>query len=179
MLVTNVIRIKPFKSKEEETLTWMQTMAAKAAGMEGYIKTEILETNRRVSEKEFLTILQFDSMENLKAWEQHPYRKEQMGWVTENLANINDVDFFENMGFWEESKESEQKHPNRFKVYLLAVTVIFTLISTLAQHVLMPLGKFLGTPPLLIVFLNVATLVALVSFVIMPFLVKKLFRILL
>lgn len=176
MLVTNVIRIKPFKNKEEETLDWMQKMAAKASEMQGYIKTEILETNRRISEKEFLTILQFDSKENLQAWENHPHRKEQMSWVTENLADINNVDFFENMGFWEESKEGEQKHPNRFKVYLLAVTVIFTLISTLAQYVLMPLGKFLGTPPLLIVFLNVATLVALVSFVIMPFLVKKLFR---
>lgn len=174
MLITNVIRIKPFKNKEEETLDWMQKMAVKASEMNGYIKTEIVETNRRVAEKEFLTILQFDKKENLEAWENNPNRKEQMEWVTNNLAEINNVDFFEDMGFWEENKA--EQHPNRFKVYLLAVTVIFTLISTLAQHVLMPLGKFLGTPPTLIVFLNVATLVALVSFVIMPFLVKKLFK---
>ncbi|HEX7868639.1 MAG TPA: hypothetical protein VF455_00855, partial [Chryseobacterium sp.] len=61
-------------------------------------------------------------------------------------------------------------------VYVLAVCVIFTLISTLAQYVLMPLGKFLGTPPLLIIFLNVATLVAIVSFVVMPFLTKRLYK---
>lgn len=173
-MITNVIRIKPFKNKEDETLDWMSKMAGKASEMKGHIKTEIVETNRRVAEKEFLTILQFDNQEDLQAWENHPYRKAQMEWVTNNLADINNVDFFENMGLWEENKN--EQHPNRFKVYLLAVTVIFTLISTLAQYVLMPLGKFLGTPPLLIVFLNVATLVALVSFVIMPFLVKKLFK---
>lgn len=178
MLVTNVIRIKPFTNKEDETLDWMAKMAAKASEMEGYIKTEILETNRRITEKEFLTVLQFESREHWEKWAGNDYRKEQMEWVKGNLANINDADFFENMGFWQENKNETQQHPNRFKVYLLAVLVIFTLISTLAQHVLMPLGKFLGTPPLLIVFLNVATLVALVSFVIMPFLVKKLFRIL-
>lgn len=177
-MITTVIRIKPFKEKEEQTLTWMQEMAAKAAEMKGYLKTEILETNRRIDEKEFLTILQFDNKENLAVWENTPFRKQQMDWAVENLANISNVDFFENMGIWQENKAETQAHPNRFKVYLLAVTVIFTLISTLAQHVLMPLGKFLGTPPLLIVFLNVASLVAIVSFVVMPFLVKKLFKIL-
>lgn len=176
MNVTNVIRIKPFQNKEEETLDWMAKMAVKASEMKGYVNTEILETNRRISEKEFLTILQFDTKENLDNWQNDSHRKNQMEWVTNNLADINNVDFFENMGFWDENKNTNQQSPNRLKVYLLAVTVIFTLITTLAQHVLTPLGVNLGTPPLLMVFLNVATLVALVSFVIMPFLVKKLFK---
>ncbi len=99
-----------------------------------------------------------------------------MLWAADNLADINNTPLFEEFGVYQESGSAEQKHPNRFKVYLLAVCVIFTLISTLAQYVLMPLGKFLGTPPLLIIFLNVATLVAIVSFVVMPFLIKKLYK---
>ncbi|UFH33179.1 hypothetical protein LNP04_05535 [Chryseobacterium sp. C-71] len=175
-MITNVLRIKPFNDKEEATLDWMQKMAAKAAEMAGYIKTEIVETNRRVTEKEFLTILQFDTRENLSVWENSTFRKEQMMWAEDNLADINNTPLFEEFGVYQESGPGEQRHPNRFKVYLLAVCVIFTLISTLAQYVLMPLGKFLGTPPLLIILLNVATLVAIVSFVVMPFLIKKLYR---
>ncbi len=175
-MITNVLRIKPFKNNEEDTLDWMQKMAAKAADMPGYIKTEIVETNRRVSEKQFLAILQFDTRENLAVWENNTFRKEQMLWATDHLADINNTPLFEEFGVYKESSSAEQKHPNRFKVYLLAVCVIFTLISTLAQYVLMPLGKFLGTPPLLIIFLNVATLVAIVSFVVMPFLTKKLYK---
>lgn len=173
-MITNVIRIKPFKNKEEATLDWMQKMAARASEMQGFIKTEIVETNRRIPEKEFMTILQFDSKEHLTAYENSTYRKEQMLWAADNLADINNAPLFEEFGVYEEESPGQQMHPNRFKVYLLAVCVIFTLISTLAQYVLMPLGKFLGTPPLLIIFLNVATLVALVSFVIMPFLTKQL-----
>lgn len=99
-----------------------------------------------------------------------------MLWAADNLADINNAPLFEEFGIYNESNLTMQQHPNRFKVYLLAVCVIFTLISTLAQYVLMPLGKFLGTPPLLIIFLNVATLVAIVSFVVMPFLTKKLHK---
>jgi hypothetical protein len=175
-MITNVLRIKPFSNKEEDTLDWMQKMATKAAEMPGYIKTEIVETNRRVAEKEFLTILQFNTRENLAVWENSTFRKEQMFWAADNLADINNAPLFEEFGVYQESSSAGQKHPNRFKVYLLAVCVIFTLISTLAQYVLMPLGKFLGTPPLLIIFLNVATLVAIVSFVVMPFLTKKLYK---
>ncbi|MBL7707247.1 MAG: antibiotic biosynthesis monooxygenase [Taibaiella sp.] len=175
-MITNVIRIKPFSDKEEATLDWMQQMAAKAAAMPGYLKTEIVETNRRVAEKEFLTILQFDNKANLLVWENDVSRKEQMEWAAVNLAQINNTSLFEEFGVYAASSPVEQQHPNRFKVYLLAVGVIFTLISTLAQYVLMPLGKFLGTPPLLIIFLNVATLVAIVSFVVMPFLTKRLYK---
>lgn len=175
-MITNVIRIKPFSDKEDATLDWMQKMAMKAAEMQGYIKTEIVETNRRAAEKEFLTILQFDTKENLSVWENNTFRKEQMLWATDNLADINNTPLFEEFGVYQENSSPEQKHPNRLKVYVLAVCVIFTLISTLAQYVLMPLGKFLGTPPLLIIFLNVATLVAIVSFVVMPFLTKRLYK---
>lgn len=173
-MITTVIRIRPFSDKEEATLDWMQQMAEKAASKQGYLKTEIVETNRRIAEKEFLTILQFDTQSNLSAWENDAFRKEQMDWAATNLANINNTSLFEEFGVYQESSTANQKHPNRFKVYLLAVCVIFTLISTLAQYVLMPLGKFLGTPPLLIILLNVATLVAIVSFVVMPFLTKRL-----
>lgn len=175
-MITSVLRIKPFHDKEEATLDWMQLMAAKAGEMPGYIKTEVVETNRRVADKEFLTILQFDTRQNLAAWEESLFRKEQMRWAAEQLADINTTPLFEEFGVFQESSQAVQPHPNRFKVYLLAVCVIFTLISTLAQFVLIPLGKFLGTPPLLIIFLNVATLVAIVSFVVMPFLVKKLHK---
>lgn len=52
-MITNVIRIKPFQDKEDATLDWMQKMAVKAAEIKGYIKTEIVETNRLVTKKNF------------------------------------------------------------------------------------------------------------------------------
>ncbi len=106
MPVTNVIRIKPFKDKKEETLDWMAKMAAKASEMERYIKTEIPETNRRIAEKEFLTILQFEGREHLKKWAGNDDMKEQIEWVKGNLAGINDTDVSENMGFWQENKNA-------------------------------------------------------------------------
>ncbi len=99
-MITNVLRIKPFKNNEEDTLDWMQKMAAKAADMPGYIKTEIVETNRRVAEKEFLTILQFNTGENLAVWENTTFRKEQMLWAADNLADINNTPLFEEFGVY-------------------------------------------------------------------------------
>lgn len=106
MPVTNVIRIKPFKDKKEETLDWMAKMAANTSEMERYIKTEIPEANRRIAEKEFLTILQFESSEHLEKCTGNDYRKDQIEWVKGNLAGVNDTDLPENMGFWQENKNA-------------------------------------------------------------------------
>lgn len=173
---TSVIRIFPKENKEDEVLIWMYNIAEKAKNDYNALSIEILETNRYVTPKMFIAVNTFKSNDDLEHWHKSEYRNQKINEAKNELANIQQSDFFQNLGLWSESKHTKQKSPKRWKVFILTVCMIFFSIQVIGQFILNPILQYLPLHSLIQSFISLTILVAIVSFIIMPMLTKKLYK---
>jgi antibiotic biosynthesis monooxygenase (ABM) superfamily enzyme len=118
----------------------------------------------------YTVVLHFDALEHLEQWLSSEVWKRLILEVQHLLQDGDQVEIKTGLEFWFRSPDSEQKRAKAYKQFLITLSVIFPL-TMLVPWLLTPLFR---TAPILEVsaiahFLVAAVIVALMTYVIMPY----------
>lgn len=170
--VITVVRVKPKEGFEKQTLDWFHSIAESASHFKGLLSSEVFETNRQIPQKEIINIFRFDDYENLMLWENSEERKNYIETGKIYFEQTKEKQQFTGLEFWFEKKDSELDHPLvKWKMMALTTATIFILLNSLIP-LCSKLFLAVNLPDLLRSLLNVIILVCLMTYFIMPFLIK-------
>jgi len=160
--VTLVVARRVLPGREAEYERLLRVLHQQVHGTQGYLGTEVVHNS---AEHEYVSIVRFDSLANLRAWEASGQRErwqvELDGIVTGNAT----VRHAEGLEFWFESTQPSVRAPSRQKMALVLVVVVAAL-----SMVLVPLmTRLVGHEPRFIrVTIGAIVQVVLLTYVIMP-----------
>lgn len=169
---------------------WMEGIIHAAVRFDGFMGVNVIRPGPGGADLQYVIIFRFDSRENLDRWECSQERKkwlEKSGpvvegdarvevrtgiefWFTPSAGNNNDSDGAACKSRQEE-EEGEEKKALRYKMALVIIPVITALLATLAPLVRQATE---GLPEALRMLMGVAITVLLMTYVIMPALVRAL-----
>jgi antibiotic biosynthesis monooxygenase (ABM) superfamily enzyme len=171
--VTTILKLKPKDGFEKDCLLWMQETANEASSFPGFVSKEIYRSAEE--ERLLLNIFTFQSLEELQAWENSTRRKSQTSKGALYMERLVAKNQLTGLEFWFQSAETKQHPLIKWKIVLVTVLVIFTLLNTLVP--LLQIGfAALGFPALVKSLAGVSIMVSLMTYLIMPFVTKRLGR---
>ena len=167
--ITTTLRIIPLEGKETACLEWMHSIAAAASGFKGHKGYDIF---RSLSEKtEFINIFHFETYEDLMKWENSVEREQWVEKGKEWIGEVKSKQQYAGIDFWFEQPKVLTQSPPKYKMAILSIGVIFFFLNTLIplfQHVL----RHVPFHPLIKTLLGVVLMVSLMTWVVMPGIVK-------
>lgn len=160
--VTLVVARKVLPGREAEYERLLRVLHRQIHGTQGYLGTEVVHNS---AEHEYVSIVRFDSLANLRAWEASGQRERWQVGLDGIVAGDATVRHAEGLEFWFESTQPSVRAPSRHKMALVLVLVVAPL-----SMVLVPLiTHFLGHAPRLVrVTIGAIVQVVLLTYVIMP-----------
>ncbi len=148
---------------------WLREVAAALSENPGYLGATILRPPPASLSRDFVTILRFASFADLRAWETSSHRAELLARSRRMDEVAIDERHEEGMEFW--FTPTGLAAPPRWKmVLLLGVTI--SVLSQIAFHVIDPLLP--EVPPMVLQVLSVFVQVSLITYFIMPRLIRAL-----
>lgn len=170
--VTTIVRVRPKKGFEKQTLDWFHSISENASHFKGHLGSEIFETINEIQQKELVNLFRFDNYENLMIWENSDERKKQMESSKNLFEQVQKKQHLTGLEFWFENKNAKANNaPVKWKMMVITIATIFTLLN-----ILIPLFQKLFIammlPQLLRSLLGVIILVSAMTYLIMPFLTK-------
>ncbi len=170
--VTTIVRVKPKKGFEKQTLDWFHSISETASHFSGHLDSEVFETVYETPQKEIVNIFRFDTYENLMAWENSIERHKQLEAGKAFFEQVNEKQLLTGLEFWFEGKNSRvNKAPAKWKMMVVTTIIIFVLLNTLIP-LLSKLFLMIDFPRLLTSLFSVMILVSLMTYFIMPFFTK-------
>ena len=161
-------KVKP--GREAEYKAWVTGIQDASRDVKGYLGATTM--GRGPGGEEFISIVRFDSFENLRAWEESALRRE---WVArlpldavEGEADVRRLDGIE---FWFAPPATSARAPSSHKMALVLCIIVFALVMGLTPLVGAVLG---GAPAALRSLATVVLQVLLMTYVIMPRVTKLL-----
>lgn len=168
--ITTAIKIKPTQGSEDKCLQWMRQTSLLAAEFDGFMTQE---TYKSVDQTGLLvTVFTFDSRENMARWESSPKRHQQIERGNQYVDSFVEKEQFTGLELWFESG-STTAEPIKWKMLIVTIAVIFILLNSLNPVVQQTLA-LTGLPDLLNSFIGISFMVCLSTYVIMPFVSKRL-----
>ncbi|WP_299895461.1 antibiotic biosynthesis monooxygenase [uncultured Aquimarina sp.] len=166
--LTTVVRhyIKPEKQKEFEE--WSLNIKKIASGFEGFLGLQSIAPPE--DSNEYITVFKFTSIPALQAWMNSEVRKAEIKKL--HLFSEKDA-YLKHVGgidFWFEGPEKTiLSTPPKWKMSILTWLAVYSgvVLLSMLYHFLLP-----NSPSLLITFLVTITLVPLLTWVLMPNIVK-------
>jgi antibiotic biosynthesis monooxygenase (ABM) superfamily enzyme len=160
--VTLVVARRVLPGREAEYEGHLRSLQRQVHGTQGYLGTEVVHNG---AEHEYVSIVRFDSLANLRAWEASGQRERWQVDLDGIVAGDATVRHAEGLEFWFESTQPSVRAPARNKMALVLVVVVAAL-----SLVLVPLiTHFLGNAPRFIrVMIGTILQVVLLTYVIMP-----------
>jgi antibiotic biosynthesis monooxygenase (ABM) superfamily enzyme len=148
--------------KEQEYESHLKVLHQLVQGVPGYLGTDIV---RDAAAHEYVSIVRFDSLENLRAWQasgQHEHWQLDLDGIVEGDAQVRRC---EGLEFWFNVPNAATKPPSRHKMAVVLV-VLVTVMSLCFTPVIL---HYFGTAPRLIrAFISATLQVILLTYVIMP-----------
>ena len=166
--VTTILKIKYKKGCKQECLQWMIETASIASAFDGFVEKQILLSEET---EELVNIFTFKNNQSLLEWENSSQRFQQTEKSKFFVDEISSKKQLAGLEFMFPSA----KAPNRWKMVLITVVVIFIFLNTLVP-VLQQFFTLLHLPSLLKSLLGVVVMVCLMTYFILPFLSKVLRR---
>ncbi|MGI0012458.1 MAG: antibiotic biosynthesis monooxygenase [Nitrososphaera sp.] len=172
--VTIIVTRKAKKGKISEFEEWMDGIIHEAMKFEGHMGVNIIRPTDALSNPEYVIIFRFNTYENLTKWEKSEIRKEWLKKSTDVTEGEPVVQKLTGLEFWftpssanENSNASTPatQPPPRYKMALVLTGIIFVLINALIPQIREVTADL---PFLLSTFIGVATMVLLMTYVIMP-----------
>lgn len=171
--VTTVLKIKPKDGFEQDCLLWMQETANEASSFPGFVYKEIYKSAEE--EHLLLNIFTFRTLDELQVWENSTKRKKQIRKGELYMERLVAKDHLTGLEFWFQSAETKQHPLEKWKIVLVTVLVIFTLLNTIVP--VLQIGfTALGLPALVKSLVGVSIMVGLMTYLIMPFVTRRLGR---
>lgn len=162
-------RIKP--GREADFEAWLMGITQEAHNFPGYMGTNVIKPSSDTHPK-FVTIFRFDSYSNLLHWEESDVRHRWLQLADEMAESESKIQRLPGLEFWF-TPDRATPTPPRYKMAIILTLVIFGLTQGVS-----PLLRalFESWPPLLGQFMTVVIQVALMTYVILPYLTKLLSR---
>ena len=160
--VTLVVARRVLPGREAEYERLLRVLHQQVHGTQGYLGTEVVHNS---AEHEYVSIVRFDSLANLRAWEASGQRERWQVELDGIVTGDATVRHAEGLEFWFESTEPSVRAPSRHKMALVLVVVVAAL-----SMVLVPLiARLVGHAPRFIrVTIGAIVQVVLLTYVIMP-----------
>ncbi len=143
---------------------WLKDITSVARTYIGHMGTNVIRPQLGVR-NEYVIIFRFDGYENLKAW---MTSRDREYWLTQAKPLVeSDADVQQICGLeaWFSLPGQPLKTPPRYKIALLTWGAVFVLTNLLSTF-LVPLLR--GLPPLIISLIITITMVALLTYLVMP-----------
>jgi antibiotic biosynthesis monooxygenase (ABM) superfamily enzyme len=161
--VTLVVARRVLPGREADYERLLRVLHQQVHGTRGYLGTEVVHNS---AEHEYVSIVRFDSLANLRAWEASGQRERWQVELDGIVTGDATVRHAEGLEFWFESTEpSSVRAPSRHKMALVLVVVVAAL-----SMVLVPLiTRLVGHAPRFIrVTIGAIVQVVLLTYVVMP-----------
>ena len=160
--VTLVVARRVLPGREAEYERLLRVLHQQVHGTQGYLGTEVVHNS---AEHEYVSIVRFDSLANLRAWEASGQRERWQVDLDGIVAGEATVRHAQGLEFWFESRQPSVRAPSRHKMALVLVVVVAPL-----SMVLVPLmTRLVGHEPRFIrVTIGAIVQVVLLTYVIMP-----------
>ncbi|OIN55936.1 antibiotic biosynthesis monooxygenase [Arsenicibacter rosenii] len=172
--VTTIIVQRPLKACTHLYEEWLKEITPLAQQATGHRGVNIIRPHGE--HDAYTVVLHFDSEANLRQWLNSETRKKLVDKVRPYLNDAERIDIRTGLEFWFTPPASKKAAPP-YKQYLITLTAIFPL-SILVPKILSPLFDLLPVlfVPVVRSFVVSATIVALMTFVIMPRFVRLVAR---
>lgn len=163
-------RVKPGKINEYEH--WISGIHNDAKKFEGFIEVNVIKP-ADTNSPEYITLVKFDSQENMTRWKESPIETEWLGRLPELVEESADMQQASGLEMWFNRPKLliSADPPPFWKQVVLGVVTVYPLILIL-NFVLEPVTGDL--PWLLSLFISVVILSSLLTYPIMPVATKLL-----
>jgi hypothetical protein len=161
-------RVRPGMERAFEE--WVAGIAPAAAQFEGYRGTELFRPS--ADQAEYTLVFSFNNRENLKRWEDSPVRAEWLATVAEMIEGETVVQRVSGLEHWfPVPKDPRASPPPRYKMVIVTVFALYPLIN-----LVVPLLQWLleDTHPLIRTLVSVTIMVLLMTYLVMPVMIRLL-----
>lgn len=167
--VTVVVRRRVRPEAGVEFDAWLKGILAATAAFPGHLGANIVRPAPG-AEQDWMVIFRFDTAAHLEAWERSPERAEWLSRAEALTIGEADKQTVTGLEYWFSlPDQAATRPPPAWKMAVVTLTGLFPLVLFLAPF----LARLLAAlPQALAVLLTVATLVALMTWVVMPVLVR-------
>jgi antibiotic biosynthesis monooxygenase (ABM) superfamily enzyme len=159
--VTFIRRVKPGRERDYElALADLQTAAHDTPG---YLGTNVVH---EPGTREYVSIVRFDSLANLKRWEarglRERWQEERLGDIVEGPAEERRA---EGLEFWFEAPKHPARAPSPHKMAIVLIAIVWCIATAFA----LGLGPILAPLPVpLRILVGASVQVCLMTYIIMP-----------
>lgn len=172
--VTVIVTRRVRRGRAAEYEAWLKGILGAARACPGFLGVNVIRPSGS-ADCDYVTILRFDSQAHLKAWEDSAARHE---WYEKMRACVVESEprtqLMTGLEFWFTAPAAATlEQPARYKMVIVLVVVLFCMLNTLAPLYASVLA---GLHPLLRSFVIIVTQVILMTYVIMPLLLRLLSR---
>jgi len=143
---------------------WLKDITGVSRTYLGHLGTNVIRPQLGIR-SEYVIIFRFDSYEHLKIWMESRDRQYWLSQCQHLVQSEPHVQQLSGLEAWFSLPGQPLKTPPRYKTALLTWVVVYVLINLL-NRLLAPLFGIL--PPLMISFIISATMVVLLTYVVMP-----------
>ena len=173
MPVISIIRVIPLDHCKEQTLQWFENIADCASRFPGHATTELFIIQPLNGVEEIMNIFRFNSYEQLMVWERSRQRRSYLEKGKSLFRQQVPALQVTGIEYWFDHSSIE-KAPAKWKMIVLTVVIIFTLLNTVAPFC-RSIFLAMSIPKIFISLLIVIIMVLLMTYIIMPFLSRILF----
>lgn len=179
--VTVIVKRIAKKDKIKEFEEWLSGISKEVSKQEGSMGIDIIRpTNYSKSKLEYVVIFRFNNYDNLTKWEESPIRNEWLQKGRKLVESDPDVQKLTGLEFWftpyfkdESSPMIPLNPPPRYKMAIVTIPVISILLMTLVPQIHI-LTEMLSIPFPVRLVIAITITVLLMTYVIMPLLIKLL-----
>lgn len=162
--VTVIVTRKAKKEKINEFEEWMDGIIHEVMKFEGHMGVNIIRP-ADPSTPEYVVIFRFNTYENLAKWEKSEVRKEWLDKSIEVTDGESAVEKQTGLELWFTPHTDKAPVPPRYKIAIVIIGIIFVLYSTLLPQIRQ---LTISLPVLLSTLVGIATMVLLMTYVVMP-----------
>ena len=181
--VTVIVKRIAKKDKIKEFEEWLSGISKEVSRQEGSMGIDIIRPSPNGSSKsksQYIVIFRFNSYDNLAKWEKSPVRNEWLQKGRKLVEADPDVQKMTGLEFWftpyfkdESSPMIPLQPPPRYKMVIVTIPVISILLLTLVPQIHF-LTEMLSIPYPIRLVIALTITVLLMTYVIMPLLIKLL-----
>lgn len=168
--VTAIVTRTAKKGKIPEFEEWIQGFIHESLRFEGHLGVNIVKPTNE-SRPEYVIVVRFNNLENMLKWENSDERNRWIAKGKDLMEGEGKIEKLTGMEFWftpntgRGEKERIPLAPPPYKMALVTVAVIFTLLTTLIPQI-HELNQ--GLPSLVRILMETSVIVGLMTYLIMP-----------
>lgn len=169
--VTVVVTRRVKSGFEAQYENWLKRLLEEAKSMKGYIGATVQKPAPGTTE--YTSIFRFDSVENLRKFEESETRARYLREVVDYVEADAIWKKFSGLEFWfSPPKGTIVPQPSRFRMALVMIVIVYGLVISIGQLVAVLVGDILPSQIRLLVTISIE--IFLMTFVLMPHLTKLL-----